>query len=163
MNLKKWLALPMLLCLVPVFAFAQDAAAPTMMAFDPTDLGSVAKLLLEAIMQKQWGIVVSLSITAVVAGLRKWVPETTALGKWFRTRLGGILTNLALSLGLAFLTLFMAGGALSADLVLKALSIALGASGGWSIVKNITEAIEESKAQKAGADAAATPPTTLDK
>jgi len=150
-----------LLC--PLYAFAQEtAAAVSLLAFDPSDPGTVAKLLLDAVMNKQWGIVASLSVTALVAGVRRWVPEHTVVGKWFRTRLGGLVTNLVITLGMAFLTLFVAGGTFSLDLVIKALSVALGASGGWSVFKNITEAIAERKAQTAGTDAAEKPTGTLD-
>lgn len=149
------------LVLFSAFAAFAEEAAVALIALDPSDPGSVAKMLLDAVMNKQWGIVASLSVTAIVAGLRKWVPEATTLGKWFRTKLGGIIVNLVVTLGLAFLTLFAAGGTFSADLVLKALSVALGASGGWSIVKNITEAVAEAKAQKAGTAAASVPTDTL--
>lgn len=155
---------------LPFLAFAQDGGiasiAPdglSLINFDPTDPGSVAQMLLDAVMSKQWGIVVSLAITALVAGLRKWVPEGTKLGAWFRTKLGGIVTTLLISLGMAFLTQFVAGGQFSVALVVRALSVAVGASGGWSIWKNISEALAEKKAQTAGTTAADAPTDTLNK
>jgi len=151
--------------LLSLVAFAQAAATPAvdLLAFDPSDPGSVAKMLMDAVMKKQWGIVASLALTAVIAGLRKWTPEASAFGKWMRSKLGALITNFALALGTAFLTLFVAGEAFNFPLVVKALSIALGASGGWSIFKAITEAIAEKKAQTAGAAAVVAPTDTLNK
>lgn len=169
-KLKTFLSLSLFsLVLMPLLAFAQDGgvAGPTdgvtLLTFDPTDPGSVAKMLLDAVMAKQWGVVASLGVTALVAGVRKWTPENTKLGAWLRTKLGAIITTFLITLGTAFLTLFMAGGQFSLALVLKAVSVAVGASGSWSIWKNVSEAISEAKAQKAGNDAEAKPADTLNK
>jgi len=129
----------------------QPASGTTLPA-DFTDLGAIAKLAYDAVMNKQWGLLASVVIAALIAGLRKWVPESTKVGAWLRTKLGAIVTNFALSLASAFATAFAAGASFSADLVFKALSVAFAASGGWAIYKNITEAVAESKAQKAGAE-----------
>lgn len=164
MNLLKRLQLVLFVSLfLPALAFAQAVAEPVtnLLAFDPSDPGSVAKMLVDAVMLKQWGIVASLALTAIVAGLRKWTPEASAFGKWMRTKLGALITNFALALGTGFVTLFVAGEHLSLALVVKALTIAVGASGGWSIIKAITEAIAEKKAQAAGAAAAAAPKDPL--
>lgn len=146
--------------LLPVLAFAQAAAVPVL---DPTDPGNVAKLLLDGIAHKQWGLVISVAVTAIVALLRKYVPETTALGLWFKSKLGGILTNFIVSLGLAFVVQFVAGQPFNLTLVIDAFGVALTAAGGWAIIKNLTEAVQEAKAQKAGTDAAAAPTDTLNK
>jgi len=161
-------ALPVVLtfaAVLPFVVYAQDAApapavAPALPA-DLTDIGAIAKLAYDAIMNKQWGLLASVVLAAVIASLRKWVPESSKLGTWLRTKLGAIITNFALSLSSAFATMFLAGASFSADLVFKALSVALAASGGWAIWKNVSEAVAEGKAQKAGADAAETPPGPL--
>jgi hypothetical protein len=147
------------LCL-PLTALAQEVVPSATVPLDFTDPGAVGKLLFDAVMNKQWGIVVALTITALIAMLRKWVPEGTVLGKWFRSKLGAIITNFAISLGGAFITLFMAGVPFSLGVVLKALSIAFTAAGGWTIFKNLTEAINEKKASNAG-NAAASKPTDI--
>lgn len=144
--------------LLPFAALAQDTVPGVI---DFTDPGAVAKVLLDAVMNKQWGIVVSLAITALIAMLRKWVPEGTVVGKWFRTKLGAIITNFGISLGGAFLALFLAGAPFSFALVLKALSVALTAAGGWTVFKNVTEAINEKKASDAGAAATVKPTDTI--
>lgn len=146
--------------LVPFAVLAQTSPAPVLPA-DPTDIHAMAQLVLTAIMAKQWGLLASLLVLVTVASLRKYVPESTKVGAWFRTKLGGILTAFVLSLAGAFATLFLAGAPFSGALVLKALSISLGASGGWSIWKNIREALDEKKAQSAGTDATKAPTDTL--
>lgn len=147
---------------MPLWALAEDtvSAAPPMLG-DPTDVQAMAKLVLDAVMNKQWGLLASLAVLITVSSLRKYVPEHTKVGLWFRTKLGGIISAFAVSLSGAFATLFLAGGVFSLDMVLKALSVALGASGGWSIWKNVREALDEKKAQEAGTDAAAAPKDTL--
>ena len=173
MNLlKRAQTLLLTLLFMPLLALAQDGgvtsapnAAALALALDPTDLGAMAKLVLDAVMTKQWGIVVSLGITILVAGLRKWVPENTKVGAWFRTKLGAIVMNFAISLGSGFAMLMLSGTPFSSGLVIQALTIAFSASGGWSIWKNVSEAIDEKKAQNAGVAAATatTPADTLDK
>lgn len=111
--------------------------------FDPNDPGIIAKILLEGIANKQWGIVISVLVIAIIAALRRFVPETNPVGRWFRTKVGGVLTNLALSLGFAFFTQFAAGVPFNLTLVINAVGVALTAAGGWAIVKNLTEAAQE--------------------
>jgi hypothetical protein len=153
-----------LVVLLPVRALAQDVApaSPSLPA-DPTDVTAMARLILDAVMNKQWGLLASLAVLVTVAMLRKYVPEKTKLGVWFRTRVGGIVTALLTSAAGAFATAFLAGAPFSLDLVLKALSVMLAASGGWSIFKNLRDALDEKKAQDKGREAASKPADTLDK
>lgn len=152
---------------MPISVFAQEdggvspAPAIPVQALAGDDFGALAKLIWDAVMNKQWGLVASLAILLAVAALRKFVPETTKVGAWLRTKLGGIVTNFAITLSGAFATAFMSGHTFSADLVFKALSVALTASGGWAIYKNVREALDEKKAQEKGADAAKKPDDTL--
>lgn len=128
---------------------------------DPTDLASLAQFLISAGQAGQWALLASVAVTALVAGLRKWVPESTSVGKWLRSKLGGVLTSLVLSLSGALSALLVTGAPFTWQLALQALSIALGASGTWSIWKNVREALDEKAAQKAGEKAAENPPSTL--
>lgn len=142
--------LPFMVAMVaalPLVVHAQ-VPSPAVLPADLTDLGSIAKLAYDAVMNKQWGLLASVVIAAVIASLRKWVPESTKAGAWLRSKLGAIITNFALSLATAFATGFLAGQPFSADLVFKALSVSLAASGGWAVWKNLNEAIEEAKGQK---------------
>lgn len=149
------------LVFAPLVAFAQTDAGIAPILGDPTDIHQMAQLVLNAVMTKQWGLLASLAVLITVASLRKYVPEKTKVGVWVRTRLGGIITNLLITLAGAFSTLFLSGAPFSLDMVLKALSIALGASGGWAIWKNIKDAMDEKKAQAAGEAAAAKPTDVL--
>ncbi len=146
-------------------ALAQVATQPMLplAPLDPNDPGAIAKMLFDAVMNKQWGIVVSLAIMVVVWALRKFIPEKSTVGVWLRGKIGGVVTTFTLSLGTAFLALFAEGGKVSPELIIKGISVALGASGGWSMFKNIMEAIDEKKAQAAGAAAAAAPTDILNK
>lgn len=157
-------ALPALVafaCMIPFVVHAQGTVA--VLPGDPTDIGAMANLILGAVMNKQWGLLASLLVLLTVAGLRKWVPETSKLGGWLRTKLGGIIANFAVTLSGTFATMFLAGAPFSFDMVLKALSVALSAAGGWAIFKNVSEAMDELKAQKTGLAAAAAPDDTLNK
>lgn len=150
-------ALPAMVAMVttvPLLVHAQGTSTALLPALpaDLTDLGAIAKVAYDAVMNKQWGLLVSVVMAAVVASLRKWVPERTKFGVWLRTKLGAIITNFALSLATAFATMFLAGQPFSADLVFKALSVALAASGGWAVWKNLTEAIQEAKAKDQNPD-----------
>lgn len=156
-----------LTCAFAVNVWAQDGGVPANAVTLPAaalggdDLGALAKLIWDAVMNKQWGLVASLGVLLVVAGLRKFVPEKTQVGAWLRTKLGGIVSNFVVTLAATFATMFASGHAFSADMVFKALSVALSAAGGWAIYKNVREAIDEKRAQDAGTDAAKKPDDTL--
>ena len=143
-------AFTFLLAKVASFALAAD---PAVLPADLTDLGAMGKLILDAVQNKNYGLLASLVVLLAVAALRKWTPETSKLGAWLKSKLGGMVTSLALSLGGAFATAFMAGASFSLELCLKALTVALTASGGWAIYKNFREALDEGKAQTAGVEA----------
>lgn len=130
---------------------------------NPDDLNAVAKLVEDAVMSGQWGLLVSLLLTVLLFQLRKRLPETSKVGAWFRSKVGVMVSNLGLALGGGFITAFASGQPLSVALVFKAISIALGSAGIWSTVKAISEARAESAAKDAGAAAAAAPGSTLDK
>ena len=154
----------------PAAALAQAAAGTVgtttqlIIPADPTDIASMANLMLSAVAHRQWGLLASLLVLCVVAVLRKAVPEQTQVGKWFRTKLGGILLNLAVSVAGAFAAAFLAGQSFSLPMVLGVVQVALSAAGGWAIGKNLLEAVQESKAAQVGAAAAAAAPTdTLNK
>ena len=165
----------LLIAFVPMLAFAQDAGTGAMDApvIPPVDLGALAtdplnpevlaRFVLDAVVSKNWGLLAAVLGAAAIAALRKYVPSTTVVGKWLSSKLGGIIANFLLQLSLAFGTLFIAGGQISLSLVVKALTIAVTASGSWSIYKNIKEALDDAKAQSAGAAAAAAPSDTLSK
>lgn len=140
--------------------FTADLAA---LSADPGNVEVYVRLAMHAVVNGQWALLVSLILTLIIAGLRKWVPETWALGKWLRTKLGGMLSSLGLSLGLGFVTALISGQPFSLAVVIKAVTIAITASGSWAIYKNFKEAVDEKKATEAGAAAADAPSGTLDK
>lgn len=129
----------------------------------PDDVAGLSQLVISAVQSGNWALVASLVVMGLVAGLRRWVPESTDAGKWLRSKVGGIVTNLVLSLAGSLATLLLAGGTFSLSLLFQAISVALGASGTWSIYKNIREALDEGKAQTAGEAAQVDPPAMLDK
>lgn len=175
--------------LLPMFAFAQvdstqltapmdagastsalDAASSKAVAFDfaawsadPANLEAASKLLLTAIQHGNWALLVSALVTLIIALLRKFIAPTTVVGKWFRSKLGAIITNLVLSVGGGLTTAFASGEPISLALVLKALTVAFSAAGLWGVWKAIGESITEKKAQDAGTAATEAPKKTLDK
>lgn len=140
---------------LPLLAWAQVVAVPG--ALDPSDPTAVASALAAAISNKQWALVTALGITALVAGLRRWVPTTNVVGAWLNGKVGGIVSTLVISFGIALVAKLTAGQRLTVALAIDTLGLALAASGGWSIIKNFTEAVDDRAAAKAAA-AAATPP-----
>lgn len=139
--------------------FFQTAVLPA----DFNDFGAVAKAVFDAVENQQWGLVASLGVLLLVVALRRLTPETSKFGQWVNSKFGGIISNFVLSFGGAFATMFAAGQQFSGIMLLKAFSIALGASGGWAIFKNAREAFEERKAQAAGVAAAVDPKDELNK
>lgn len=138
------------------------------------DPAKLAELAYTAVMAKNWGLLASIVVMATVAALRTWVPEHTKVGKALRTKVGGVATNFAFSLGGALATMYLSTHTLTAALVFQAISVALGAAGGWSIIKNIREHFADSKATAqaeadakaavvAGTDASKAPTDTLNK
>ena len=126
---------------------------------DFTNEEALFKLVFEAVENRQWGLLVSVLLTGTVALGRKYIPESTQVGKWFRSKVGAIVSTLLLALGGAFTMQFLAGVAFSPAMVLKAVQIALSANGVWSVWKSIKETIAESKAVEAGKVAETKPPT----
>lgn len=156
-------AFTFLITKVAYFA-AETSAIPTVtLPSDFTDLGAMGKLVLDAVQNKNYGLLASLIVLLTVSALRKWIPESTKVGAWFKSKFGGILTNFALSLGGAFATAFLAGASFNTALAFQALTVALTASGGWAIYKNLREALDEGKAQTAGVEAAKAPESNLNK
>lgn len=138
-------------------------ASMAQLAADPLNIELLSRFVLHAVAERNWGLLASILLAAVLAALRKFIPAETAVGKWLKTKLGILIANLLLSLATSFALLFLGGGVISWAMVLKALTMSITASGSWSIWKNVNEAIEERKAQTAGTAAAAAPTSTLDK
>ncbi len=160
-TLKLFVARLTPLFVMAVLFVAMVASAQESTVVDLTSEEAVAKLLLDSVVNKQWGLLASLVLTAVVWFSRKYVPEKTVVGAWLRTKAGGALSSLLFALGTGFVTQFLAGVPFGGAMVIKAISVALGASGIWSIVKNLRESAEESKAQVDGKAAETKPTDTL--
>jgi len=151
---------------IATVAYAQDAGVSSesiAVLPDPTDIQNVAGFLVDAALHKNWGFVISFGVTVLVAMLRKWVPESTKVGAWFRSKLGGIVTTFVISFAGAFATMTTNNVPVSLDMLWKGLAMAITASGGWSIYKNVMEAVDEVRAKKAGLAAATSPADTLNK
>ena len=130
---------------------------------DVSNISQDAQFLYDAIMNKQYGLFASFAIVVVISLLRKYVPETTQVGKFFQWRIGAMITNFVLAVGGAFGTMFAAGQVFDGKMLLQALGIGFAAAGGWAIFKNIQDEISESKAQKAGLVAVKNPDETVNK
>lgn len=150
------IALGLLTLFVATVSWAQEAIPPTPVDFSSEE--AVAKLVLDAVLNRQWGLLVALILTATVAMLRKYVPAHTKLGSWFKSKVGGVVSTLLLALGGGFVTQLLAHVPFSPEMVVKAISLALSANGLWSVWKNIREAVDESKSSDAGKATETTPP-----
>ncbi|WP_233604967.1 hypothetical protein [Corallococcus sp. AB030] len=136
------------LCLVfPSVAFAQANSTP-----DPGNVESFARLILDAVTARNWALVASLAVIALVYVLRRFV------GAWWpllRTARAGAVLALLLSVSGAMANALLAGESFTVALLLKALTIGLGAAGGFTVVKTLLfgDAVEDA-AREAGEVAA---------
>ena len=156
-KLSKYIyALPLGLILLARSVLADETTVPV--SVDAVDPVKLAQMVLEAVNTKNWGLLVSAAVTALVWAARRFVPEHTKVGTFMRTRLGGLITNFAFVLGGGFITMFIAHREPTAAIVWQTLDMVLKAAGGWAIVKNMMDAANEAKAQQAGTAAAAVVP-----
>jgi hypothetical protein len=119
----------LVLALLPALALAQ-AAIP-----EP-DVGSLGASFLQALMSKNWGLLLSVALLAVVwavraFGGRLWAPIATPRGSALLSFFGGTLALLVAALG--------TGQSFSLSLLLSCVSTALTASGLWSTTKAVVE------------------------
>lgn len=137
---------------------------PVVDALNPENLAEFAQLVLDAVASKNYLLLASLGVIAVVYVLRRF-----AGGKfpWLRTDRGGALLVLLTSIAGGFANAFLAGSPLSWGLVLSAVTTGLAAAGGYSIIKKLVFGdAEKIKAQAASAGeqsaAAARPQSVLE-
>ncbi|WP_404362859.1 hypothetical protein ACIHQR_23045 [Corallococcus coralloides] len=136
------------LCLAfPSVAFAQASSTP-----DPGNVEGFARLILDAVTARNWALVASLAVIALVYVLRRYV------GAWWpllRTARAGAVLALLLSVAGAVSNALMAGESFTVALLLKAIAIGLSAAGGFTVMKTLLfgDAVEEA-ARAAGEVAA---------
>lgn len=125
--------------------------------------GAVAQLLL-AVQKGQWGLVVSLAVLLLIAGVRFIAAKnpTSSVSTWLSNRWFGWGLNLGASLGGAIGTALLTGQPITAVLVIAALTNALAAAGTWELLKDTLGAPKVAAAQQAGAAAVATIATKAD-
>ncbi|NRD68606.1 hypothetical protein HRD49_43495 [Corallococcus exiguus] len=113
---------------------------------------SFARLILDAVTARDWALVASLAVIAIVYVLRRFA------GAWWpllRTARAGAVLALLLSVSGAMANALLAGESFTVALLLKALTIGLGAAGGFTVVKTLLfgDAVEDA-AREAGEVAA---------
>lgn len=113
-------------------AFAAGAASP-----EDGSLLELAKPVYEAVMGHQWWLAASLALVFLCAAAKKYAPGK--LGDFLRTDHGGALLVLLMSFGGAVSTGLLAAGtgAMTLALAWAALKIALGAAGGYSLIRKL--------------------------
>ncbi|WP_253816164.1 hypothetical protein [Myxococcus xanthus] len=119
---------------------------------DPGHVEEFARLVFDAVTTRNWALVASLAVVALVYVLRRFG------GEWLpvlRTARAGAALAVGVSVAGAVANALLAGELFSWGLLLKALGIGLGAAGGFSVLKALLfgdEAVE--RAEEAGAVAA---------
>lgn len=98
----------------------------------PDNLEAFAKLALEAATSKNWALLLSLALVAVVWGLRKVGKPT-----FIKTDAGGAVSVLLMSGLGAVVTALVAGQPFTWPLVLSALQVGFTAAGGYSVLKKL--------------------------
>ncbi|NOK20784.1 hypothetical protein HMI50_27540 [Corallococcus carmarthensis] len=119
---------------------------------DPGNVESFARLILDAVTARNWALVASLAVIALVYVLRRFVGEWWPL---LRTARAGAVMALLLSVAGAVANALLAGESFTVALLLKALAIGLGAAGGFTVMKTLLfgDAVEDA-AREAGEAAA---------
>lgn len=122
-----------LLALLGVFtatAFAAAAAAP-----ESESLLEMLRPVWEAFSQGKQLHAGMLALVVVIAAMKRYAPGK--LGVWLATDIGGALTTLGMAFGASMAAATVDGAGLSAAMVKSALGIAVGAAGGYSLVKKL--------------------------
>lgn len=101
---------------------------------EASDLISLAKPILAAVMSGQWAAGAALALVLLVAATRKYGAK-----RWpvLATDAGGTAMTLVGSFGGALATALLAGSAPTLALVWAALGIAVAASGGYTMIKRL--------------------------
>ncbi|MBZ4335088.1 hypothetical protein K8556_30100 [Corallococcus sp. AS-1-12] len=101
-----------------------------------------ARLILDAVTARNWALVASLAVIALVYVLRRFV------GAWWpvlRTARAGAVLALLLSVAGAVSNSLLAGESFTVALLLKAIAIGLSAAGGFTVMKTLLfgDAVED--------------------
>ena len=116
---------------MPVLLLGQ-AQAP-----NPEDVGGFVASLAEAVASKNWALVAALGVVAVVHFVRRFGAGRLP---WVATDRGGAALVLVTSVAGAIATALVGGAPFGLALVLQALSVAVSAAGGFSLVKKLAAA-----------------------
>ena len=139
--------------LLGALVFPLLALAQSPVVLDPESFESIAGAILEAVTSRNWALAASLGVVVVVYLLRKLGGQRIP---FLRTDRGGAVLVLATSFAGAVANAILAGGAFSPALLITALTVAIGAAGGYSILLKILFPSDSDAAKAAGAKAAAT-------
>lgn len=126
-----------LISMIAVVLAFLAAFTGTAIAAEPLADGSLvdlAKPVLDAVMGGNWWLGAALALVFATTGLRRY---GGARWPWLKTDEGGTLTTLMLSLGGALATALAAGTAPSLGLLVTALGVAVGASGGYTAIRRL--------------------------
>lgn len=88
----------------------------------------------EALKSGQWMMVFGGVLIAVVFVVRKILSQFIS---WFKTRLGGYVVSFGTAALMTLGTALLAGGAVSLQLMMAAVSAAFVANGGWEALKDV--------------------------
>lgn len=100
----------------------------------------IAKMLVGAVRQKNWRVVMGLALSLLVFGLRRLaVPRLPwpRVKAFLLTDRGGVVLLLGTAVASALSTLLLSGVALSPDHLIDCLGSALTAAGGYSVLKKL--------------------------
>lgn len=142
------------LAILPAAAFAQPNLDPL------SDPGGFAELIHKTVVDKNWWLLSAIILIGLVSAGRKWGGS-----KWpfLKSKLGGLALNFVGAFATAAAIPMLAGVVGSTELLLAAAKAGIMAAGGWSIIKTVKEYLAETKAAKAGADAAKNPTDALNR
>jgi len=134
-----------------LLAFSATAHASDAVASGDGSLVDLAKPVFDAIMHSQWWVAASLVLVLLVAGFKRYA--TGKASEFAHSDVGGSTLILLGAFGSAFATGLMATGtgAFSFAVAKTALKVAIGAAGGYSLLKKLLAPILTKLSAKAPA------------
>ncbi|WP_254625390.1 hypothetical protein [Myxococcus sp. CA051A] len=139
---------PSLLLAASLLLASSALAAESPGVPDPSRIEEFARLVFDAVTARNWALVASLAVVAVVYALRRF---GGTLFPWLASSRAGAVLALLVAVAGAVANALVAGESFTWTLLLKALGIGLGAAGGFSVLKALLFGDEVvRKAEEAG-------------
>lgn len=120
---------------VAMVSFTGTALAAGAVTPDDGSLFDLAKPVLDAVMNGHGWLAAAAALVFVTALARRYLPSVSPKFAWVGGDVGGTAAAILMSFGGALATTLAGGGAPSLEMVKMALIVAIGAAGGYTMLK----------------------------